>query len=277
MKTDSWPRIGFKWIRDYIEDVLALFIVAGVSLWGWFIDRGVLQDVPLLISGVTTILILIVIAHWRDRKRYFQHNRNKNDDIYNAIINRTISKEISADEFFGEIDEYFSIRGETIDEALTNASTITICGRTLTGSLRTHASSIRSRLEVGGSIKVLMVDHNRDDVLDELVKLSYSKAGTKDNYRSLIEFNAELLNNLGVAESASGSLEIGYLPFVPGFGMTLIETGQEDDFIFVEIYQHLVNSSPGFKIDRTKAPRSFKGYKTQIEKMWRECRIEKIL
>lgn len=254
---------------DVIEDLVSIAIAAGILIFGWFVDKEIFQNNPLLWSGVVSILIIMAIGNLRDRRRRFHKIHQTVDKIYQEVLRNKVVMTMGADEFF---------KGgmEKIQHKLSNATTIDLLGITLSTTVGTTLGLIKDRLKANGKIRIIILDNTSDDALEQLVKRSWSKKADKEKYKAIIENTSDLLEEVSNEPGIKGSFEIGYLPFIPSVGMTLVDSKKDTGAGAVEIYHQLKKASPSFFFNKHDAPDTFDFYCEQFNLMWAECKINKV-
>lgn len=270
MNSESKTRRVLRPITDVIEEIVSILLITVLLVYAWLVDRAVLQNVPLLLGSAISILILIAISNLRDRLYRFRRIQETVEQTRRAVLESTIYQVAGADEFFGGRDESYG-------DLLSTASSIAISGITLSGTVQTYRATLRERLEAGARIRLLIIDPTSEDVLKQIVSRSWSSVATPDYYRGSLGFISELIENIGNTPKATGSLEIGYLPFVPSFGVMLVNPKEKNGAGFVEIYHHLTDKSPGFRISTGGDPQTFQLYRQQFELMWKASRTKRIV
>jgi hypothetical protein len=275
------PKKSLHPIFNVIEEIVSLIIAIGLLFYTNLFAKDQDKSISLLLNGILLNVGLIAFSNLRDRLYRFRKIQKTVDDtrkemqksfedMRKEIKDRTIYKETGADEFFAGPDR------KLYADLLSEANTIFISGITLSGTIQTYRSTLRERLEAGSHIKIMMIDPDSDEALKQLVKRSWSDVATPDYYKGSIRFISELIENIGNTQHAKGSLEIGFLPFVPSFGMKILERENVSKMAFIEIYHHLSDASPCFLVDETAAPGTYQLYKKQFDIMWGACKVHKI-
>ncbi|WKZ47935.1 MAG: hypothetical protein QY306_01045 [Anaerolineales bacterium] len=258
-----------KSVFDVIEDLVAIAIAVGILLFGWFVDSAVFQDNPLLWSGVISILIVMAVGNLRDRRSRFQKIHQSVDRTLQEILGSKIITTMGADDFF---------RGglEKIEGKLLHATTIDLAGITLSTTAGTTLKLIKDRLKANGKVRIIILDSNSDAALEQLVKQSWSKRASKEKYIAMIENVSDLFEEVSNEPGIRGSFEVGYLPFIPSVGMTLVDTKKDGGVGIVKVYQQLKKGSRLFYFSKHDAPETFEFYCEQFNLMWAECRTNKV-
>jgi hypothetical protein len=258
-----------KGVLDVIEDLVTIIIAAGILLFGWFVDKEIFQNNPLLWSGVISILIIMAIGNLRDRSRRFQKIQQTVDKTYKEVLGNKTLVTMGADEFF---------RGdrEKIQDSLLNATTIDLIGITLSTTVGTTLKLIIDRLKANGKVRIIILDSNSDTALEQLVKQSWSKRARKEKYIAMLENTSDLLEEVSNEPGIKGSFEIGYLPFIPSVGMTLVDSKKDTGVGIVKVYQQLKEANLSFYINKHDTPETFDFYCAQFNLMWAECKTNKV-
>ena len=270
MNTQSKVREILQRIFDVIEEIVSLLIAGGLLIYTNLIAPSQQGYTSLVLDGILLIVGLIAISNLRDRLYRFRKIQEIIEETHQEIINKTILQSTGPDDFFtGREDSY--------GDFLSIATSIAISGITLSGTIQTYRAILRERLEAGSQIRIIILDPEANDALRQLVLRSWSNVATSEYYKGSLKFTSELIENIGNTTKAKGSLEIGYLPFVPSIGITILEREQAASLAFIEIYHHLTDASPGFFIDATTDPETHLNYQIQFDKMWKVCRTHKIV
>ncbi|MEX2160986.1 MAG: hypothetical protein WD751_03645 [Anaerolineales bacterium] len=257
---------------NQIEDIFAILVALAVLIWGWLINESILENVPLLLGGITAILTLIVIGHWRDRRKLFAENIKLSKQILTEIDSKTIIQFESGDSILLPRDEAFEKRGKNFGATLAGASTIGLCGRTLSSTVKEHESRLTKALQSGADVRIILIDPDERTALEQLVEVSWSDAAKVEVYNHLIKYSSELLASIGKSKGISGSLKIGFLPYVPSFGLTVLNGQTNEGVIFVKLWFHGENISLGPLFDKVSSPNRFGQFAGQFEKMWDDCK-----
>ena len=256
-------------ILDVIEDIIAIIIAAGILIFGWLVDKEIFKNAPLLWSGVISILIVMAIGNLRDRRRRFQKIHNTVDKTFQEIQGNKVLEP-------ARVDDFFDGKEEDIQECLLSATTIDIVGITFSTTVGKTLDLVRDRLRANGTVRIILLDSDSGDALEQLVKRSWSKKASKEKYIAMIENTSDLLEEISNEPEMGGSFEIGFLPFIPTVGMTLVDVDQDMGVGVVTIYHQLKKGELSFSFTKEDAPETFDFYKEQFDAMWDECRANKV-
>jgi len=246
-----------KWfdkIINIIEDIVTILIAMGMLIFGWFIDNDLFTNNILLWSGVISILIIMAIGNIRDRNKLYNDIQETTEKTLAEIINSKIYDVDGA-------DQLFTAKKSKISERIESGTTIDVLGITLSTSVGDLLEKIKERVKVGSEIRIIIIDSDSEEVLSQLVKVSWSKKAKIQKYKSMIDNTIDLIKELGIENKFNGSLKIGLLPFIPNFGLTLIDSNQENAYGIVTLYTQLRNIKRFFTISSKDTPKTFKFYK----------------
>jgi hypothetical protein len=94
-----------------------------------------------------------------------------------------------------------------------------------------------------------------------------------DLYGPRIESTMEILSHLASAAGVPGRVDVRLLPFVPAFGMYLIDPGEPDGRAYVELYQHRsLEPNPCFGLRAERDGRWYRFFVTQFDVLWDSAR-----
>lgn len=257
-------------ILDVIEDLVSIAIAAGILIYGWFVDQGIYDNAALLWSGVIMILTVMAIGNLRDRRSRFTRINSAVEETLNEVRGNKIYQVAGADKFF-VADE------DKIQVSLAASHSIDILGITLSTSVGRMLNLLRDRLRSHGKMRIIILDGESEAALEQLVKRSWSKKASKEKYLAILENTSDLLQEVGKEQGLNGSFEIGYLPFIPSIGLTLVDQSRPDAVGIVTFYHQLKKDNPSFLISKVDDPNTFDRYQDQFELMWNECKANRLV
>ena len=125
----------------------------------------------------------------------------------------------------------------------------------------------------GANIRFVVIDPESDDVLEQAVLKGFDT--TEDYWRQTIHATETVIKAIAKTPKGKGKVEIGYLPYVPSFGMIVIDQDQPHGSCFVEIYHHRTSAkNPTFEINVADDPHWFNYFSEQAEILWESCRTQ---
>ena len=251
-------------IGDLISVIIAAFLIIRIQTQK---TPSSMSDISELLTGVLAILIFIALTGIWDRFKKLRHIENLLEKNQQALDSKVLER-VRAEEFFQKeinIDQ-------TVFE---DATKIDISGITLGNTSSEFSHILGKRLSSGAIIRIILLDTN-PEVLNQIVQRSWGTA-TPEYYSDRITNTSALLRIVGNTAKPKGTLEIGYLPFVPSFGITIIDSNKPEGRGWVEIYHHnSTDPSPSFELTSKNDSYWFRFFLEQFDLMWKLCRIEKI-
>lgn len=251
-------------LGDFISVIIAGFLIVRIQTQK---TPGTLTDVSDLLTGVLAILSLLAITGIWDRYkklRNIQELLEKNQ----KVLDSKVFERVRADEFFR--------REINIDQSVfENAMKIDISGITLGNTSSEFSHMLGKRLAEGAVIRIILLDTDQE-VLNQIVRRSWGTT-TPEYYNNRINNTSALLRIVGSTAKPKGTLEIGFLPFVPSFGITLIDANKTEGRGWIEIYHHnSTEPSPSFEVTSKNDVYWLRFFAEQFDLMWKHCRIERI-
>jgi len=221
------------------------------------------KDSELLI-GIMAILSTIALSGIIEKRSRLSRIEQKVSDAY-KLIDRKIINRLRADEFF--------TRGVKIKhDFFDSANMIGISGITLSNTSSQFAHTIGQRLKTGANIRIILLA-STPSPLEQIVKRSWGET-TTEYYKNRLENTVELLKIVENNNKSNGKLQIGYLPYVPSFGISMTSAGAGNGAMYVEIYHHNSDEpSPGFYLTESTDPYWYNFFVSQFELMWKESKI----
>jgi hypothetical protein len=257
---------------DSIEEIVSI----GIAIQIIYLELTAPGSLQLsdLILRVLAIVTFLAISSLRDKLYRFRSISNQINDIH-SLLNKKVFDPIRVSNLFQ--DELDLSPG-----LIENAQNICISGITLVKTIGRLHEPIFSRVVEGAQVRIILLDSSAKDALLQLKLRSWGPV--KDGYyetriQSTVGQIEVIGENINASSNATGSLELGLLPFVPSFGMVL--TDPNDILMakaWIEIYHHRTdNTSPRFMINHSKDPQWFEFFQNQFEKMWELCDVRKIV
>lgn len=217
-----------------------------------------------LLIGIMGILATIALSGIIEKRSRLSRIEDKVLEVGDLIDKKVINK-VRADEFFS--------RGNKIKSDFFNsAENIGISGITLSNTSSEFSHILGQRLKAGANIRIILLGSSVSP-LEQIVKRSWGET-TPEYYKNRLENTTELLRIVENNNKSKGKLQIGYLPYVPSFGITLVDADSKLGAMYVEIYHHNSDEpSPSFYLTNNSDPYWFKFFSDQFEIMWKESKI----
>jgi len=256
-----------------------------------------------LITGILAVLALMAVSGMWDRNRRLGRIENVSQDARNfaeegrnitmeckgiAIENRNLMIQRLSGK--ARAEDFFLSSQRLPDKAFLAASTVYISGITLTRTTKDYMHILGKRLEEGACVRIIIVDPLIDSVLQQLSVRSVGDIPVDDwrNRLEATETTIELIAKIGLVANmiastvsnthpkSKGSLEVGYLPYIPSFGLTMVNPDEEAGMSLVELYHHRpVSPGISFEISAQTDSQWHHFFRDQFNILWNSCRTEK--
>ena len=155
---------------------------------------------------------------------------------------------------------------------LSSANVVYFGGRVLTRTVSEVLHVLKQRLEMGATLRLMVLDPENETVLQQLSLRSID--APPKFWLNGVRATEQIVQMLAENACDKGKVELGYLPYVPSFGLVLIDPDQPHGFGFVELYPHrAIGPHPTFRIQVADDPYWFNFFKEQFERMWQSCQI----
>lgn len=186
------------------------------------------------------------------------------------LLTRSLSGKVQASRFF-------STEQRITRQSLIGANTIYLSGINLTRTLRDYMHILGERLVAGAYIRIIVMDFQSETALKELLAKSVDNAKL-ENRQAALEAAANTVKLLAQTPGAKGKLEVGYLPYVPHFGLTLIEPDSQTGICSIALYHHKsLEPTVKFQLTAIDDPEWYGFFRKQYENLWHSCRTQSLL
>jgi hypothetical protein len=212
--------------------------------------------VDIRVVGAATLAVLALLAASGLTTRY-----------HSALL-RAHLDQITAD-LSGDVpaDRFLKARMPTLDREFAAATDIRLVGVTLARTVRDLLPVLDRRLRHGATVRVLVID--ADSPAQQQALARSLGADRPDLYRHRIASTIDLLGVLATAAPQQSQLQLRVLPYVPAFGMCLVDPGQPHGRIHVEIYQHhTIEQEPSFSLNTHRDGPWYEHFLNQFEVLW---------
>jgi len=237
---------------------LDLYILVGIAVV--VATLGVVSVVDSRILAAATLAVLAMMA------TSTLASRHQVDGV------RTMLVHMAANEA-GNVpaERFLSQRHAGLDAEVATATHIGLVGVTLTRTVRDLLPVLDRRLQAGARVRVLLIDLE-SQAHQEAVARS-KKADAPDFYRHRVSSTVDLLRVLASTAADQSALQLRVLPFVPTFGMCLIDPGERHGRVHVEVYQHrTLEPNPSFSIHADRDGRWYDLFSSQFDTLWDSAR-----
>jgi hypothetical protein len=252
----------FEYLLDNLFDITTI-IVAGYLVMRHQVRPFAPNDIAELATWILAVLGLIAVSGLWDRNRRLRRIEKLSEESRD-LVGRHLSGKVRAGDFF--ISER-----RLSDQSFASANTILLSGMTLTRTTREYAHILSRRLASGAHVRIIILETN-DEILRQL-SLRSTGPGTSEYWRNRLEAVDALIHSLALMPDRKGMLELGYLPYLPSFGLVVIDPDEPHGFCLAEIYQHKsAEANPTFELRADDDPLWYEFFRKQFEILWKSSR-----
>ncbi|MFC4145111.1 hypothetical protein ACFO0M_02475 [Micromonospora mangrovi] len=168
-------------------------------------------------------------------------------------------------------ERFLATRMPALDADAAVAADIRLVGVTLTRTVRDLLPVLERRLAAGARVRVLLIDTDSGAKVEAVARSR--KADAVGFYQNRVTATSQLLRVLASAAPYNDGLQLRLLPFVPAFGMCLIDPDEQHGRIHVEIYQHrTLAADPAFTLNADRDGHWYALFRDQFDTMWESGR-----
>jgi len=243
------------WTDLVLARNLEIYVTVALSLT--FGVLGILDVVePRAVAAATLgTLALLAVSNVGSRHRL--------DDL-----TRSVNAAVQADV---PIDRVLAVKAPALDDDLRAATDIRLVGVTLSRTVRDLVGSLDRRLRAGAVLRVVVIDPDSSAPLQAVARtLGVTSPAF---YQPRVASTIDILAALGSLPGSAGRIEIRLLPYVPTFGMYLVDPQTPDGRIYVELYQHRsLKPNPCFNLRADRDGRWYAFFLEQFDILWDSAR-----
>jgi len=252
-----------EWLLDNLFDVITIVVAASLVI-RYQISPPTSADITEIVTWILAVLGLLAVSGLWDRNRRLHRIEMLTEEGRDLAL-RYISRKVYASDFFSE-------RRLTAKD-LSSANTVYFVGKVLARTSREFLHILGQRLAEGATIRFVILDPGSEPLLQQAA-LQTAMAPI-EFWRDTLRTTETVIAALAETPDANGRVEIGYLPYIPSFGLVLVDPDQTHGFCFVELYQHRsAEPHPTFELSATDDPYWYKFFRDQFVRMWESCRVE---
>lgn len=256
-----------RWLRKIGQDLndghnLEVYLTILVSLALSILGIFNLVAIEIVATGILATLALLALSTINNRDQVSSLQSQIQSLL--TLVEENVLGKIKAEDFF--ISERPKYNSE-----LQTAKNIYIVGATLSRTVRDYLGIFEQRLKEGANIRFVIIDPKSDAVKQAALR-SYG-VNSDEFYPNRIKPTLDLLELLESLPDLKGKLELSLLPYMPSFGMTLIDPDEVSGKIYIEIYQHKsVEQNPTFVLNANRDEHWYKFFRHQFEVLWKSAR-----
>jgi len=258
-----WLQNTANYILDNIFDILTIAAAAYIVLRHEFKPFGP-DDIADLATWILAVLGLIAVSGLWQQRRRLAVIENLSQETRDLVAKR-LSGQAQAQDFF------WSSEAKITAQDLAYANDIYVVGMTLNRTVRDYMATFGDRLAAGANLRFIIVDWQSEAVMTVMLERSYGSR-QKEWWRDRIRQTEGHIEDIPGADDFIGTLRIGYLPYLPSFGMWLLDPDKPHGKIHVEIYHHKTpEANPRFSLHATEDSYWYNFFLKQFDLLWKSC------
>jgi hypothetical protein len=240
---------------------LEVYLTLVVALALLILDIFEIISTEALAAGTLATLALLAYSTLGSRER--MQRLTDVSEATQALFEQVIGGRPKAGDFFWK-------QKHSLERGIAQARFIGGVGISLSRTVRDYLAEFENRLEAGASIRLIVIDPASSAPRQARLR---SKGGVEDDFFvDLIRTTAARLCILAELGDLPGTLELGLLPYVPSFGLFLIDPDEPHGRIIVEIYQHKsLAFNPTFELDAQQDAQWYRFFREQFDLLWESC------
>lgn len=144
-------------------------------------------------------------------------------------------------------------------------------GVTLARTLRNLLDELERRATAGAVIKIAVIDPHTTATAEAARRSTLPDR--PEVYVNRLRSSMDLLRELADRPGGAERVEVRFLPFVPAFGLVLLDTGRSHGVIHVDIYSH--SSASGDAVFSLRPGRDghwYEHFQAEFERVWESGR-----
>jgi Domain of unknown function (DUF5919) len=197
-------------------------------------------------------------------------SRHQLDDMHDTMrsLTASVNMAVHADV---PVDRFLAVKAPALDEHLRAADDIRLVGVTLSRTVRDLVGVLDRRLRAGAALRIVIIDPDSSAPVEAVARTL--GVTSPAYYRPRVESTMDILGALASLPGTAGRIEVRLLPFVPTFGMYLIDPATPDGLVYVEMYQHRsLEPNPCFGLRAERDGRWYRFFVNQFDTLWDSAR-----
>jgi hypothetical protein len=257
-----WRPLRRAWSDLVVGRHLEIYLTALLSLSLGVLGAFGAVSVTVVAGATLATLALMVISALGSRHQL--------EDVHRALDALTVAVR-NAGRADVAVDRLLAVKAPALDDDLRAASDIRLVGVTLSRTVRDLVGPLDQRLRAGAVLRVVVIDPDSSAPLEAVARTL--GVTSPDFYRPRVSSTMDILAALASLPGSSGQIEVRLLPFVPTFGMYLIDPGAADGRVYVELYQHRsLEPNPCFSVRAERDGRWYRFFVNQFDTLWESAR-----
>ena len=186
-------------------------------------------------------------------------SRRQLTDLAEQVRSR-IAGEVSAEDFLAHD------KPELVQQ-VRGAQDIRIVGVTLGRTLRNLIDELQGRAAAGATVRVALIDPSGSTPAEAARRSTMPDRPAV--YENRLRSSLDLLRELVETPGAGTRVEVRFLPFVPAFGLVLLDPERPNGLIHVDIYSH--SSATGDAVFTLRPGRDghwYENFQSEFDRIW---------
>jgi hypothetical protein len=260
----QWIRNTLSYFFEHIFDITTIVIAICFFVRHYFKPYGP-DDIAEMVAWIVALLGLVTAsALWPQHLR-LNRIETLGRETRDLIIQK-LSEPARSQDFFWADDRVITAQD------LTQAHTIYVVGMVLTRTARNHMTILNRRLVAGANLRFIILDWKNETLMRIMPHRSFG-SHPGDWWKEHIRQTEGYIQDIHPLKGCPGTLQVGYLPYFPSFGMWLIDPDEPHGKIHIEIYHHRTpDKNPTFSLHATEDGHWYEFFCNQFEIMWESCR-----
>ncbi len=252
-----------EWLLDNLADLITL-LVAAVLVTRYLIQPPTIDALPEIAAWILAVLGLMAISGVWERNRRLARIETLAREGRDLAL-RQLNRRAYAGDFF-------LTEGTLATADIAAAHEVWFLGRVLARTSREFMYILGLRLAAGARVRFIIIDPDSDAVLEQAALQTFEVGA--DFWRASLRTTVDVIKALANTPNSRGTVELGYLPFVPSFGLALIDPHEPHGRCFVEMYQHRSSQPhPTFELRAATDPHWYEFFRNQFDTLWAACRL----
>lgn len=254
-------------ILDNLFD-FATIVVAGILVIRYQINPPTQTDLPEITTWVLAVLGLMAVSGIWERNRKLSRMEKVGKETM-EYAKQYVSGVIPASRFFAQQKLH-----QLSDKVFSSSQSIDIGGIILGRTIREYVNVLQERAKAGATIRVMICDPKNSEVVNQIA-LRLEGDFPPSYWKERLEGVELYVKEIAKSPHKRGAIQIGFLPYLPAFGLINIDTQKPDGLSYVEMYHHkTAETGPVFIIHKMNDAVWHQFFAKQFEILWASCRTE---
>lgn len=258
-------------LLDFIIDNVMDLITIGFALFIFIrhqITPYIANDLDFVTSALLGILTMIAVSGLWNRNRRSRRIEEKLD-LANDLIKDQLRQDVEAIDFFNDTES-----PAINDDNIGSAQNIYILGITLARTTRDHMHIISEKVQAGATVHLALLDPKNDALMK--VMAARSMGETDGPYwETRLGTVRDVIRAMVPAGQQFENATIGFLPFIPSFGLIITDPDEPHGSCTVEIYHHrTAEKNATFELNARRDPFWYSFFIQQWREAWKCARYE---